>query len=65
MTSAAAIAELKARLAKAESARDAWRAAGRQENYLAAYSMAEALGLQLDKLEASLGLHGVMGASAL
>ena len=47
------MAELKARLAKAESERDAWRTAGRQENYLAAYSMAEALGMQLDELEAS------------
>ena len=47
------IAEVKARLAKAESERDAWRAAGRQENYLAAYCMAEALSLQLDRLEAA------------
>ena len=47
------MAELKGCLAKAESERDAWRSAGRQENYLAAYSMAEALGMQLDKLEAN------------
>lgn len=53
VTHATEITELKARLAKAESERDAWRSAGRQENYLAAYSMAEALSLQLDKLEAS------------
>ena len=45
------IAALKARLAKAETERDTWRAAGSQENYLAAYSMVEALGLQLDQLE--------------
>lgn len=53
VTLAAEIAEVRARLAKAEAARDAWRSAGRQENYLAAYSMADALGVQLDKLEAS------------
>ena len=53
MTLTAEMAELRARLAKAESERDAWRAAGRHENYLAAYSMAEALGMHLDKLEAS------------
>jgi hypothetical protein len=45
------IAALKARLAKAENERDTWRAAGGQENYLAAYSMVEALELQLDQLE--------------
>jgi hypothetical protein len=45
------IAELKARLAKAESERDTWRAAGNQENYLEAYSMVEALALQLEQLE--------------
>jgi hypothetical protein len=51
MSPRADIAALKARLARAESERDAWRAAGRQENYLAAHSMAEALALQLDELE--------------
>jgi hypothetical protein len=45
------IAELKARLAKAQSERDTWRAAGNQENYLAACSMVDALELQLDALE--------------
>ena len=45
------IAELKARLAVAESGRDTWRAAGNQENYLAAYSMVEALAMQLEALE--------------
>jgi len=51
MTPRADIAGLKARLARAESERDAWRAAGRQESYLAAYSMAEALALQLEELQ--------------
>ena len=51
MSLRADIAGLKARLGSAESERDAWRAAGRQENYLAAYSMAEALALQLEELE--------------
>jgi len=53
VTYAAEITEVKARLAKAESERDTWRSAGKQESYLAAYSMAEALRDQLDKLEAS------------
>jgi len=47
----AQIVALKARLAIAESGRDTWRAAGNQENYLAAYSMVEALAMQLDALE--------------
>jgi hypothetical protein len=41
------IATLKTRLEKAESERDAWRVAGVQEKYLEAYSMVEALELQL------------------
>jgi hypothetical protein len=44
------IAVLKARIAKAESERDGWRAAGRQEKYLETYLMVEALELQLDRL---------------
>lgn len=36
------------RLAKAQTDRDAWRAAGREEKYLEAYFMVEALELQLD-----------------
>ena len=51
MTCHEAIAALKQRLAKAESERDAWRASGRQENYLEAYSMVEALEMQLDRME--------------
>jgi len=42
---------LKARLAKAESDRDTWRAAGHQESYLEACSMVDALALQLERLE--------------
>lgn len=37
------------RLAKARADRDAWRVAGVQERYLEAYSMVEALELQLDE----------------
>lgn len=40
-------------IARAETERDAWRAAGVQEKYLEACSMVEALGLQLDRLRAS------------
>jgi lipid II:glycine glycyltransferase (peptidoglycan interpeptide bridge formation enzyme) len=42
---------LRQRIAQAETARDTWRAAGRQANYLEAYSMVEALETQLDQLE--------------
>lgn len=41
------IASIKPRLSKAQSDRDAWRAAGREEKYLEAYFMVEALELQL------------------
>jgi hypothetical protein len=41
------IATLKLRIAKSESERDAWRAAGREEKYLESYFMVEALELQL------------------
>ena len=44
------IGDLRARLAKAESVRDRWRASGRQEKYLESYFMVEALELQLDRL---------------
>jgi hypothetical protein len=47
------IAVLRQRIAKAESDRDTWRAAGRQENYLEACSMVDALGVQLDQIERS------------
>ena len=45
------IAHLKWRLARAESDRDTWRAAGMQENYHGACSMVDALTLQLEELE--------------
>ena len=35
------------RIARAESARNAWRAAGREEKYLEAYFLVEALEAQL------------------
>ena len=41
------IDELRSRIVKAESERDAWRAAGPQEKYFEAYFMVEALELQL------------------
>ena len=41
------IDSLKSRIAKAESDRDAWRVAGREEKHLEAYFMVEALELQL------------------
>ena len=44
------IAGLQVRVAKAESERDNWRVSGMQEKYLEAYSMVEALELQLDLL---------------
>lgn len=40
---------IRKRLAKAQADRDAWRVAGAQEKYLEAYSMVEALELQLDQ----------------
>jgi len=45
------IAALQVRIAKAESERNSWRVSGgMQEKYLEAYSMVEALELQLDFL---------------
>ena len=44
------IAALHVRIARAESERDSWRVSGMQEKYLEAYSMVEALELQLDFL---------------
>lgn len=44
------IAAIKGRIAKAESERDSWRVSGMQEKYLEAYSMVEALELQLERL---------------
>jgi hypothetical protein len=53
MTYRSEIEGLEAHLARAESERDAWRAAGRQEKYLEAYSMVEALEVQLDQLQSA------------
>lgn len=47
MTFQQEIDELRSRIIKAESARDARRAAGPQEKYLEAFFMVEALELQL------------------
>jgi hypothetical protein len=44
------LATLRARIAKAESDRDTWRTSGMQDKYLEAYSMVEALELQVDRL---------------
>jgi hypothetical protein len=49
------ITAMRARIAKAESERDGWRAAGRQERYLESYLMVEALELQLERLRMSRG----------
>lgn len=49
------IAALRARIRKAESERDVWRASGRQEKYLEAYLMVDALELQLERLRKSRG----------
>lgn len=40
---------IRARIARAESERDAWRAAGSEEKYLEAYVTVEALRMQLDE----------------
>ena len=50
MSSQEDIAAIEVRIAKAESERDSWRSSRRQEKYLEAYSMVEALELQLDRL---------------
>jgi hypothetical protein len=50
MTLKEEIAELRQRIAKAQSDRDTWLASGRQEKYLEAYSLVEALELRLDGL---------------
>ncbi len=43
------IEAIKQRIAKAESERDIWRAAGPEEKYLEAYFAVEALELRLDE----------------
>ncbi len=44
------ISALQARIAKAQSERDTWRTTGMQQKYLEAYSLVEALGLDLERL---------------
>lgn len=44
------IADISARIRKAECERDGWRAKGNQEKFLEAYFLAEALELERDRL---------------
>jgi hypothetical protein len=46
------ITALQERIVRAQAARDGWRAVGVGEKYLEAYSMVEALELQLERLRA-------------
>ena len=50
MTIREEIADIQARIAKAQSERDTWQSAGMQEKYLEAYSLVEALELRLERL---------------
>lgn len=65
MTLPADIAALKIRIARAESERDTWHAAGKRESYLEAYSMVEALELQLNALERTARLPAAPGATII
>lgn len=58
MTRHEEISAMQERIARTETQRDAWRASGVQEKYLEAYSMVEALELQLDRLRESRGTAG-------
>lgn len=58
MTRHEEISAMQERIARSETQRDAWRASGVQEKYLEAYSMVEALELQLDRLRKSGGTAG-------
>ena len=49
---------LRAKISKAESDRDTWRAAGREEKYLEAFLMVEAMQLQLDECSRQQGVEG-------
>ena len=53
MTFLADVDDLKRRITRAEAVRDAWRIAGRQENYLEAWSTVQAIEAQLEALERS------------
>jgi hypothetical protein len=50
MTLQEEIAAIQARITKAQSERDTWRSSGMQEKYLEAYSLVEALELELERL---------------
>jgi hypothetical protein len=50
MTFQEEITDIRARLAKAESQRDTCQASGMQEKYLEAYSLVQALELQLERM---------------
>ena len=52
-----AISAMQERIAKAEAERDTWQQSGIQEKYLEAYSMVEALELQLDVLRLAVRRH--------
>jgi hypothetical protein len=58
MSSQEDIAAMQVRIAKAESERDSWRVSGMQEKYLEAYSMVEALELQLERLRQAARVEG-------
>lgn len=47
------ISAMQERIARAEAERNGWQGSGMQEKYLEAYSMVEALQLQLDRLRAA------------
>ncbi len=53
-----------ARIGKAQSDRDTWRASGLQEKYLEAYSQVEALEVQLEQLRQR-GLRSTAGHAEL
>jgi hypothetical protein len=44
------ITAMRARIAKAESQRDTWQTSGMQEKYLEAYSLVQALELELERM---------------
>ena len=51
MSASDSLAQIKARLAKAQSDCNVWRAAGHEENYLEASCRVEALEMQLGQLD--------------
>lgn len=53
MTLQQEITAMQERITKAEAERNGWQASGMQEKYLEAYSMVEALELQLERLRAA------------